>query len=109
MLFSAAFLFCGTAVRRQVSAGPALEVVLDHIAQRIDVCVIIIKARNVGEVLAARFFKAFLDFFINLFKRFDAIGRESRCANGDVLLPAFRQSCDLFDRIGLQPLFGTKL
>jgi hypothetical protein len=35
--------------------------------------VIVVEARNVGEMLTARLFKAFLDLFVDLFERFDAV------------------------------------
>ena len=54
-------------------ADPAFDIVVDHIAQSGDMRVIIVQTWDIGEVLAARFFEAFLDLFVNLFQRFDAI------------------------------------
>ena len=51
-----------------------MQVVFDHPDQSIDMGVVIVQARDIGEFFAAAFFEAFLDLFVDLFQRFDAIG-----------------------------------
>lgn len=56
-----------------LSVDPTLEVVIDGIAQRLDMRVVVIEAGNIGEMLAPRLFKAFLDLFVDFFQRLDAV------------------------------------
>ena len=45
--------------------------------------VIVIEAGDIEEILPSCFFEAFLDLFVDLFERFDAIGGEGRGADSD--------------------------
>jgi len=47
---------------------------LDDIHHHLDVILPVVETRDIGEHFAAGFFKAFLDLFVDLFKRLDTIG-----------------------------------
>jgi len=70
---------------------------------------VIIEARNIKKIFAARFFKAFFNFFIDLFESFDAIGRKRGRDHRDVLFTLFLgKPGHLFYGVRLQPFFGAK-
>jgi len=89
--------------------NPTGQVAVDHAAQRMDMRGIVVEARDIGEVLSACFLEAFLNLFVDLFQRLDAIGGKRGGADGDVGLAVFlSQPCDLFNRVGFQPFLGAE-
>ena len=60
-------------------------------------------------MFAASLFEAVFDLFVDLFKRFDAIGGKGGGADGDALDAFFfSQTGDFLDRVGFEPFFGAE-
>ena len=60
-------------------------------------CVVIVEAGDIRECLATRVLETLKNFFVDLFKCFDAIRRKGRRNDCNVLLASFGKARHLFD------------
>ena len=87
------------------NSNPAAEFALDHVENQLDMRLVFIEARNIGEVFAARLHEGVANFAIDFLQCLETIGGKTWRDYGNVPFSRAREFGDMLDRIGLQPFF----